>query len=407
MGANGPSLQPYMLERHPAYRAQLDILGELSPTVAVHAVLPRDDIEHERWAPRYSRIHRAIRYAAAHTRRYRRLKQGIGWHYVVGAFRPKMHFLLGGQRIHVDADDPVSLYKRGGRSRIDGAHCRSVALKLLSAMRSDSLTLSFWTETQLRNFAATLHPAESMPLLARGALRVMPPCIQAWPVQTEIGRSESLRCLVIATGTKFWHKGVADAMMAVHLAVERGHPACLTVVADGIPDAWRTFASHHAYYRLVGRMARVDLDALFLQHDVIVFPSHHDSYGWVIVEGKAHGLPAIATDFYTRPEIIHHGEDGLLVPDPFNNPYLPISPLAYAEGFMKPDGSHGISVSPLIEPYVESLVAALVRLERDRDLLRSMGQRAYLSTGAGGRFGRESRLAILRETLLRSRTASS
>lgn len=393
-------LQPYMVERHPAYRAQLDILRELSPSITVNAVFPDDDVEHERWAPRYSGIRRVVRYAAAQMHAYRLSRQRIDRHYVVGDFAPRMHFLLSTPRVHVDADDPLNLYAGIGRGQVDGAHCRRVALKLLAAMRAGTLTLSFWTEAQLRNFAATLHPSEAVPLLERGALRAIPPCIQTWPVQAQIGRSEALRCLMIATGGKFWHKGVADAMTAVHRVKQRGHAVSLTVVADSVPDAWREFASRHAYYRLVGRLARAELDALFLQHDVVVFPSHHDSYGWVIVEGKARGLPAIATDFYTRPEIVRHGEDGLLIADPFNNPFLPIAPLAYAEGFMTPDGSGGISVSPLIEPYVESLVDALARCHHDRVLLRSMGQQAYLSTAADGRFGRAARLAVLRELLL-------
>lgn len=390
-------LQPYMLVRHPAYRAQLEILSEISPSIRVNAVFPEDVIEHERWAPHRSWSARALGYISRRIRRAVLVRRDIGCHYFVGAFSSDGSLLAGGHRVHIDADDPVNLYRQAFRNSIPGGHCRDVALKLLPAMRDGRLTLSFWTETQLRNFSANFHAAESAPLFQRKLLKVLPPCIRPWPIQAEIGRSGALRCLIITAGGKFWHKGVGDAIAAVHLAVEQGYPVTLTVVGEDIPEAWRRFVARHAHYRVFERLARDELDRLFLQNDLLMFPSHHDTYGWVIVEAKARGVPAIATDFYTRVEIIAHEIDGLLIPDPFANPYLPIAPVAYAAGFLEPDGPDRIHVHPLIASYMDSLVAALIRCQSDREFLRSIGNGAYRATDVHGRFGTGTRVAALRE----------
>lgn len=400
MSAKELVLQPYMLEPHPGYRAQLAILPDISPSVRVNPAFPEGMPEHARWIERGARIHRMRTHLSMLVRRYARRGVNPTCHYFAGAFSPRMHFLLkADQRIHIDADDPINLYTGVTRNRVDEVHCGIIALKLLQAVERGTLTLSFWTEVQLRNFLANFRPWESRLWFEKEAVKVIPPCISPWPMQVKIGEAEVLRCLIVAN-MKFWHKGVGDAITAVHRAVEQGCPVRLTLVEEDIPDAWRRFMMARPYYEVLGRrLSREELNEVFLRHDLILFPSHHDTYGWVLVEGKARGLPAIVTDFYTRPEIVTHEVDGLVVRDPFNNPFLPLPRSPYAGGFLEPDGQDGIYVHPVIEWYVEMLVSALVRCHTDRGLLRGMGANAYGSTSVWGHFGQGRRLAALREIL--------
>ncbi|HEY4612737.1 MAG TPA: glycosyltransferase family 4 protein, partial [Bacteroidota bacterium] len=44
------------------------------------------------------------------------------------------------------------------------------------------------------------------------------------------------------------------------------------------------------------------------------FPSENEPFGRVVIEAMACGVPVVAADSGGIPEIITHGEDGLLVP---------------------------------------------------------------------------------------------
>jgi glycosyltransferase involved in cell wall biosynthesis len=56
-----------------------------------------------------------------------------------------------------------------------------------------------------------------------------------------------------------------------------------------------------------------ELYALFTAADVFVFPTTADSFGWVVVEAMAAGLPVIATKTGAIPEAVEDGRTGMLV----------------------------------------------------------------------------------------------
>jgi glycosyltransferase involved in cell wall biosynthesis len=59
------------------------------------------------------------------------------------------------------------------------------------------------------------------------------------------------------------------------------------------------------------------LPSLFARGEVLVFPSHLEAQGMVIGEGMAMGKAVVTTRTGPGPELIRHGEDGLLC-DPFD-----------------------------------------------------------------------------------------
>ena len=65
---------------------------------------------------------------------------------------------------------------------------------------------------------------------------------------------------------------------------------------------------------LIGR----ELDRAYAAADLLVFPSHAETYGMVVTEALARGLPVLATEVGGVTEALGHGEDGtrpgLLVP---------------------------------------------------------------------------------------------
>ena len=50
--------------------------------------------------------------------------------------------------------------------------------------------------------------------------------------------------------------------------------------------------------------------------DVLVHPTYFDSFGMVVLEAMAHGLPVIATRVYAIPEMIEDGVSGTLLDPP-------------------------------------------------------------------------------------------
>jgi glycosyltransferase involved in cell wall biosynthesis len=59
---------------------------------------------------------------------------------------------------------------------------------------------------------------------------------------------------------------------------------------------------------------RDDVPALLATSDLLVCPSRHEPLGNVIIEGWAHGCPVVASSAAGPRWLIHHGQDGLLVP---------------------------------------------------------------------------------------------
>ncbi|MFC1452090.1 glycosyltransferase [Verrucomicrobiota bacterium] len=88
----------------------------------------------------------------------------------------------------------------------------------------------------------------------------------------------------------------------------------LLVVGDG-PEFERLKARNADDDRIIftGRVRRKDLAHLYQMSDVFVFPSTTDTFGMVILEGHACGLPAIVTDVGGPQEIVSNGETGFVV----------------------------------------------------------------------------------------------
>ena len=95
------------------------------------------------------------------------------------------------------------------------------------------------------------------------------------------------------------------------------------VIVGGHPGEWEGEHPADAIERLgadavtlAGWHAQAALPELLRASDVVVLPSVNESFGQVLVEGMACGLPAIAADRGGPAEIIDDGETGwLVVPD--------------------------------------------------------------------------------------------
>jgi glycosyltransferase involved in cell wall biosynthesis len=64
----------------------------------------------------------------------------------------------------------------------------------------------------------------------------------------------------------------------------------------------------------VGAVSREALIALYAQADLMVWPAINEAFGMALLEAQATGLPVVAGRVLGVPDIVRHGETGLLVP---------------------------------------------------------------------------------------------
>jgi glycosyltransferase involved in cell wall biosynthesis len=126
--------------------------------------------------------------------------------------------------------------------------------------------------------------------------------------------SDSRLPLLLATGRLSPDKGQADLLVALEL-INRTRPTNLVLAGTG-PDRPRLeFLA--AELGMAGRVSFAGFVsnpyALMRQADVFVSPSHAESFGNVIIEAMAAGVPVVSTRAPCGPEtIITDGKDGIL-----------------------------------------------------------------------------------------------
>jgi len=96
------------------------------------------------------------------------------------------------------------------------------------------------------------------------------------------------------------------------LAAERADVG-LAIVGDG--PLWREMRTRYAGPRVVftGFLAGEELARAYASADAFVFPSKSDTFGNVVLEAQACGLPAIVVDRGGPPELVRHHGSGIVV----------------------------------------------------------------------------------------------
>ena len=85
------------------------------------------------------------------------------------------------------------------------------------------------------------------------------------------------------------------------------------IVGHGAEEAWLRERLHRAEF--TGVLHGDDLAAAYAGMDLLVFPSHTDTFGNVVLEALASGVPAIVTPDGGPKTIVRDGQTGRIVPD--------------------------------------------------------------------------------------------
>lgn len=133
-------------------------------------------------------------------------------------------------------------------------------------------------------------------------------------VRRELGIAES-DSVVGIVGKLHEGKGVYELLRAVNSIAKEFNSVKLLFVGDGperdgiIKEAGRMGLTDN----IIITGIRQDVQRMYAAMDIFALPSHNEGMPTVLIEAMAMKIPVIATPVGGVPEIIHNGENGLLV----------------------------------------------------------------------------------------------
>jgi glycosyltransferase involved in cell wall biosynthesis/predicted metal-dependent phosphoesterase TrpH len=118
---------------------------------------------------------------------------------------------------------------------------------------------------------------------------------------------------ILYAGRLTQEKGV-DLLADAFLATRRQDPRLHLVLAGGGPEEARLRERLGEHATFLGWLGGVDLARAYASADAFLFASQTDTFGQVILEAQASGLPVVAVDEGGPASLIADGETGLLAP---------------------------------------------------------------------------------------------
>jgi phosphatidylinositol alpha 1,6-mannosyltransferase len=142
-------------------------------------------------------------------------------------------------------------------------------------------------------------------------------------------RSEGLRARIGANGTPVLlyvgrlgrEKNLRYLVRAIQLLAQRGSQFKLVIVGEGPMRAELAASLPHAHF--AGCVQGAELSRWYASADLFVFPSQLETFGNVVLEAFASGLPVVGVDAGGVRELVMAGVNGLLA--------SPSSPAAFAD----------------------------------------------------------------------------
>lgn len=232
-----------------------------------------------------------------------------------------------------------------------------------------------WSDAARRSILTALSPAGARAVEPK--LRTVYPAVRLAAERPRERRPGPLRVLFI--GTMFYEKGGVDAVLALRKA--RMVADIELDIVTYAPPEWETQLAGEPGLRLHRPGGQDLVRALYAQSDVLLFPSHMDTYGVVVGEAMAHGLPVVAPNHLALSETVEHERSGLLF-EPENMlwrtdtrcefPHTIPVPEHYLEALRHPS-----------EPFIDGIAAALVQLVDEAGLHSRLAEGAFESVRSG------------------------
>lgn len=186
-----------------------------------------------------------------------------------------------------------------------------------------------------------------------------------------------LRALFI--GTHFVEKGGVTALRALR-EVRRTHDVILDMVTYPPEDLVEELANEPGLN--LHRPGGTELvHSLYARSDVLLFPSHMDTYGVVVGEAMGHGLPVVAPRHLALTELVRDEESGLLFA-PENMLWAENTRCRFRHTLPVPERYLDELRQPS-EGFVQGVAATLARLADDAGLYARLAVGAWESVRNG------------------------
>lgn len=111
-------------------------------------------------------------------------------------------------------------------------------------------------------------------------------------------------------------KGLDILLKAMPLVLKK-NDIYLRIVGPGRIESYSSLARKlgiSAKIKFLGQKSNEDLFTEYSTADIFVFPSRRESFGLVLAEAMASGLPIVSTVSGAIPEVVMNGDTGVLVP---------------------------------------------------------------------------------------------
>lgn len=232
-----------------------------------------------------------------------------------------------------------------------------------------------WSEAARRSLMTVLSPATSAVVAAK--VRVVPPAIRLAAERPRRRRPGPLRALFV--GTAFYEKGAVEAVRAVQ-AVRSTVPVTLDIVTYA-PSEWASRLDAEPGITLHRPGGADFVQRLYGEADVLLFPSHMDTFGYVVLEAMAHGLPVLAPRHLALTETIEEGSSGILF-GPENMLYGSDTRCAFRH-VVPPPRRYLDQLREPSEAYVTGIAAAISRIATEPGLYEVLSEGALESVRSG------------------------
>lgn len=287
---------------------------------------------------------------------------------------PRLPYVVDFEDVHV-----FSLYQRIALERPWGKS------RLLWALRDAGCRyLLPWTDTARRGFLAALDPSTRAELASK-TVTVLP---AIRPTANAPRRRGAGPLRILFVGVRFFEKGGPEAVEAVR-RLRRTHQAELDLVSS-VPDRWREELAGDDAFRIHPWLSPADVRKLYKQAHVLLFPTHIDTFGYVVLEAMAASMPVVAPDHHALPELVEDGVSGLLF-DHENSLFLPDARPRYP--LFAPPAAPRSFLRGLASPsdaYIDRITEQLTRVAEDPDEYERLSAGAIDSV-TGGLFSIERR----------------
>jgi glycosyltransferase involved in cell wall biosynthesis len=220
--------------------------------------------------------------------------------------------------------------------------------------------------------------------------RVVYPAIRPAVKRPRDREGETLRLLFV--GTAFYEKGAVEAIQAVQ-RLSATHDVHLDLLSF-VPREWQERLENDPAVTLHTPGGADVVQRLYGRADALLFPSHMDTFGYVVLEAMAHGLPVIAPGHLALNELVRDRVSGLLF-GPENPLYGEDTACRFPHTLPPPREFLEALRSPS-EAYVERIAQALCSLIEDRCLHEQTAAGALQEVHTG-RFSIERRREALGE----------